>query len=120
MVHVNLVVDLLLGAHGEASLGTIVVVAKIMSIARRSERESERVVRRRGASVRGPVDGVGVKRISTGCEGWKRDAEQDLVGDGLDALARLDDWGDSCRRDDGNDREADSSELHLEMEDSRV
>ncbi|CAG9983311.1 unnamed protein product [Clonostachys byssicola] len=91
----RIVVDLPLGARSEAGLGTIVVVGKTMSVTRGSKRESERAVGRGGAPVRGPIGGIEIERVSAGCEGWKRDAEKDLVGDGLEPLVRLDGWGDS-------------------------
>lgn len=104
----EVVVNAELVALGEASLGTEVVVAKVVAVAGRlvggrsvstlflpkkgaqayQERESERVVGRRGAAVSRPVK---VGRIPVGtasAESRQGDAEHELVRDGHVVLAR--------------------------------
>lgn len=87
-------VNLGLRGLGEASLGAVVLVAKVMAVASRQEGEAERVVRGAGAAIRGPVQRGRVLLVATGRELGERQAEEELVGDGIGALS----LGDARRR----------------------
>jgi hypothetical protein len=62
------------------------MVAKVVTVAGRNEREAEGVVGGGSATVRGPVNGRGIASITTSGELWERDAEEELVCHCVDTL----------------------------------
>lgn len=79
-------VDRSLGRLGEAGLGTVVGIAKVMAVACRLEVEAQRVVRRVTAAVGGPVQGGWVLCVAVGDELGQRDTKQIRIRDGVDVL----------------------------------
>jgi hypothetical protein len=83
----EVVVNAELGALGEARLGPVVVVAKVVAVAGGHKGEAKGVVGRRGAAVRGPVDSGRILRVAAAGELRQCDAEEQLVGHSHVALA---------------------------------
>src|SRR5690554_6136678 len=83
----ELVVNARLRTLGEPGLVPIVLEAKAVAVAGRSVGEPEGVIWRGSAAVGGPIETGRVPRVAPGCELGERHAEEEFVGDSIDALA---------------------------------
>jgi len=81
LLFLKVVVNAQLVGCGEATLGPVVAISKVVTMAGRLEREAQRVVRGGRAIIRGPVKGRRVPGVSASGESRERDGEEDLVRD---------------------------------------
>lgn len=86
-----------------------------MAVAGRDEWESERVVGRRGAAIRGPVQSSWVASIAASSEGRQSRAIEQRIGDGVGRLSLGHVVSGRWQSHDGRDHgEDDGAELHGE------
>jgi hypothetical protein len=83
----EIVVNLGLGSLGETTLNSIVLVTKVVAVARRDVGESKGVVGRVGAAVRRPIQRGWIFIITSSLELRESNAEKELIGDGVAVLA---------------------------------